>query len=205
MKIIKTNVLILKTNVYIYIIIKTTTKPKEIMKTPERFDRAIKALAQAFFNDTLARYNCGMCAVGNIIAESNNLKVINKKGQYFYNSEVAKWSLIVQCETNTILRTVEAAIIFHNKNWHATKPEVSDIEKGFLMIKNTGYSIDDIYKIEAAFENNTSISHGHYFEKSQDEIMKDQYSGLMAVVEVLCKIEGLESSEYKKAFEYQTI
>jgi hypothetical protein len=34
--------------------------------------------------------------------------------------------------------------------------------------------------------------------------MSDQFNGLMAVVEVLCKFEGYDSSEYKKLFEFDS-
>ena len=46
------------------------------MKTSKRFDSAITALVNAFFNATLAKGNACCCAVGNIIAASSNGTII---------------------------------------------------------------------------------------------------------------------------------
>ncbi len=70
------------------------------------------------------------------------------------------------------------------------------------VIDKTGYSLYQLAKVEKAFEFNTKIPFNRYRFHTKDEIMKDQFNGLMAVVDVLCKIERLDSEEYKKAFEY---
>lgn len=43
--------------------------------TPKRFDRAFAALVAAFFNNTLQKSNCTACAIGNITAAANGIKL----------------------------------------------------------------------------------------------------------------------------------
>ena len=65
------------------------------------------------------------------------------------------------------------------------------------LCKSTGYSVKEVIEIEKAFESNTSDR-----RLPDSELAADQFNGLMAVVEVLCKIEGIESDTYKKEFNY---
>lgn len=47
--------------------------------TPKRFDKAFAALVAAFFNNTLAKGNCAACAIGNITASANGVKLYQNK------------------------------------------------------------------------------------------------------------------------------
>lgn len=44
--------------------------------TPKRFDRAFAALVAAFFNNTLAKAACTACAIGNIAAAANGVRIV---------------------------------------------------------------------------------------------------------------------------------
>jgi hypothetical protein len=159
------------------------------MKTPERFNRAINALVDSFFNDTLAKGNCAACAIGNIVAAGYNDKVIRKEGKkntYHCKSPNNRWSSLF-----------------------ATADNIQDIDKSKLAdecvlenIKVTGYLWEDLAKIEKAFENNTEIHNLNYEKYTKKEIMEDQYNGLVAAIDVLCRIEGLDSITYKDLFKF---
>ena len=71
------------------------------------------------------------------------------------------------------------------------------------IIDKTGYSWQELARIEKTFEENTALSWSDYFWCNKSEIMEDQYNGLMAVVDVLCEIEGFDeevTNETKKLF-----
>ena len=170
------------------------------MKTPERFNRAIKALVKGFFNDTLAKNNCSACAVGNIVAESIGEKVVLDNPYAIVMANSAKWQYIFSAVDGYCYRS------FHElaaNNGHIGKTQ-SEIQynEGMQCIERTGYTTDELIKIETAFESNTKIYWHKYPFTQKNEIMQDQFNGLMAVVEVLCKLDNIEPTEYKKAFEY---
>lgn len=149
-------------------------------KQQERFERAMKTLIQAFFNDTLAKGDCCKCAVGNICGGS-------------------AWRHVFATE-------------------HACLPQKFDMSKyngdAKIQIESTGYSAEELARMESAFEKNTKLDGScfgvyptsHFtrpeLRTTKEAIMQDQFNGLMAVVEVLCEIEGLDCEPYKKAFEY---
>ncbi len=165
------------------------------MKLPERFERAYQALLTAFFDETLAKCNCTACAVGNIVAAGYNTKVFKDKdtGDLKCNVVNREWSSLFVTLSNS-KKQGQYFEKFYNKNY-----------EDLLAIDNvnvTGYSVEELARVEFAFETNTIISYQNYFKYTRNEIMEDQYNGLMAVVDVLCEIEGLNSTEYKKAFEY---
>ncbi len=140
------------------------------MKTPERFNNAMKALIKGFFDETLMKGDCSACAVGNILNGSyiwNRLFYTNK-----YGIKERKPS-----STETIVEAID-------------------------LCRSSGYSVGDLMKVEYAFETNTVIDGILYSNRGKQEIVQDQYNGLMAVVEVLCEIEGIDTKEYKKEFEY---
>jgi hypothetical protein len=81
--------------------------------------------------------------------------------------------------------------------WHTAIQEFREygfIAEDWLLdeLKNiesfTGYSVEQLEKLESVFENNT--------ENSSE---KEQYKGLCAVFDKLCEIEGIEDSKpYKQ-------
>lgn len=71
------------------------------------------------------------------------------------------------------------------------------------VIDKTGYSWRELARIEYAFECATKINNYDYRFRSKDAIIQDQYNGLMAVVEVLCEIEGISAQETKEMFSYK--
>lgn len=151
----------------------------------KRFDNAISALVKAFFDGTLGKGNCCACAVGNICAAAINEKPSLKFG-YIGNS--MKWRFVF------VTFSSEGQREFPSGNYK--------YQEGIDLINKTGYSKVELMKVELAFELNTKIDWKKYPLADKSEIMQDQYNGLMSVVDVLCEIEGIESAEYKKMFEY---
>lgn len=171
------------------------------MKTTERFNKAIKALVTAFFEETLAKGNCAACAVGNIVEEALEFKpckrIVAFPNYYGHYNEGEQ---------------LEKVVDYPNSKWRhvfCTNNRLSqkmDLSKYSGLVKDcidsTGYSVKELALVERSFENATSIFYHDYSHSSKKEIMEDQFNGLMAVVDVLCEIEGYDSNEYKKLFEY---
>ncbi len=149
------------------------------MKTPERFDRALKKLIQAFFSDGLRKGNCSACAVGNMCDGKSDWRHVfmsSDHGQIIY----------VKAYVNNYISPISSE----------SNPK--------LVIDATGYSWQELARVEKAFEANTKIdgAFGYSADIHKKDIMEDQFNGLMAVVEVLCDIEGLNPEPYKIQFNY---
>ena len=153
---------------------------KEITRE-NRFDEAIKALVKGFFNGTLAKGTCRACAVGNIVANAIGVEPFLPKGQSFKNMRGINWFGVI----------------------YPHEIGFRDILEGEKEIANTGYSEHEISEIEQVFENNTEIDCFLYplDYKSDPKIIKDQYNGLMAVVDVLCELEGFNKEKVKETKE----
>ena len=157
------------------------------MKTSERFNIAIKALVQAFLQGTLFKGYCSTCAVGNIISYHKGIKLsscydimLEKDG----TEENTKWF-------DVFGTTRQDQFIYPHKYVNEAKEQID----------STGYTWQELAKIEYVFETNTKIPPDNYTEYTLKEIDKDQFNGLMAVVDVLCEIEGItEVQEYKDMF-----
>lgn len=159
----------------------------------QRFNNAIDALVYAFFNDTLAKGDCKFCAVGNICAAAYGVKP----------DLSAKWQkpIIGEYKDNPFHYDDWSDIV-----WQDIFSAPSERERAEVMIGATGYSANELWLIEEAFEDNTKILIQMYSSKAKSEIMQDQYNGLMAVVDVLCEIEGIEDpTEYKQLFQFDAI
>ncbi len=93
------------------------------------FEKSVDILVKAFLNDTLQHMNCHACAVGNLIADANQL---------------------------TYDRSSHPIIIARRKDgtsfpmdWYG---QHEDGELGMKEMLSTGYKPHEIWKIERAFE-----------------------------------------------------
>lgn len=123
------------------------------------YHRTIDILVQAYFNDTLEHGNCCACAVGNIISANMGKK-------YVKSTRTTHVNLWEECNGS-----------YYGSHWRSW---FSDIRStiGMEQIISTGYSLDEVFKIEMAFER---ADKGH----SSDEWM---FNGLMSVIDVLDEI-----------------
>lgn len=151
-----------------------------------RFNNAVTALVKGFFEGTLAKGTCSACAVGNIVAHSISVKPYIQSSRLelaeYYKYENTHWVLLIGgCGFGGLSQI-----------------------KARANILATGYNVEQLTDIEDAFEWATKYQFYKYSELPQSEIMQDQFNGLMAVVDVLMEIEGMNKAEtdYRKYFEY---
>lgn len=101
------------------------------MNRPELYQRTVDILVNAYFEDTLRHCDCAGCAVGNIIAANNGVKVIRDSVGAF------KWSGL------------------NHSDWYLNLmvcPSKGTDDNVRRQIENTGYSVVEILKIEESFE-----------------------------------------------------
>jgi hypothetical protein len=140
------------------------------------FNHTVNVLVQAYFNDTLQHYNCHACAVGNIVADACNFS-------YKPNPQADVLQKIIWTHKDK----------YHTKDrntasWYTIVGDKCSSEEGFRQITMTGYSVLELTEIESAFEKVTGFN--------AEELM---FNGLMAVVEVLSKIHGINLEEKEQA------
>lgn len=131
------------------------------MKNKELYDKTVSILVDAYMNDTLQHGNYCGCAVGNMIASNMGIQINNilKEDE---DSEI-EWIGVSDTDASQWL-------------WLIYKDKSCLINERLALrqIRSTGYSVEEIYKIEKAFEGSD-----RYYE--EDEM----FSGLMAVIEAL--------------------
>jgi hypothetical protein len=157
------------------------------METSKRFNNAITALVKGFFEGTLFKNSCSACAVGNMVAYSLNYKIDNDKGNNWADGTMTAWDSVFTTS--------------YGKQKFLPDRYVDEAKE---QIDSTGYTVDELAKVEFAFETHTKIDWCDRKHFTQERLMADQFNGLMAVVDVLMEIEGMDKTvnDYRKLFEY---
>lgn len=132
-----------------------------------RLKNSIEVLQRAYLHGTLKAGNCEACAVGNLIAASS------------YYGEPFDW-IFVFC-------TVEGVQTIHDPE---DLIDVNFYKEGLKSIEATGYSVEELARIEFAFESALNYEDDKAMPEHQS-----QWIRLQAVLEVLFKIEGIEYDE----------
>jgi len=155
----------------------------------ERFEKAYNALYNAFMDNTLAKGSCKACAVGNIVSDAMGGKV--------YKDEYGGWDCDVYNDWwGEMFCTSSNGQIITKASEHKDIPKYRK-----HILKLTGYKWNELAEVEKAFENNAKIPYDFYFDYTEKEIMEDQFNGLMAVMDVLIKLDEVNNGEkYKKTF-----
>lgn len=148
------------------------------MKNKELFNRTISILVNAYHNNTLQHGYCSACAVGNLVAAGINTEA-KKSGTEFQNGVLAVW--------DRVFMTTDRGQYFEIDKYEGEAKE---------QIDSTGYSVEDLAKIEYAFENVPMPAHCTLYTGDDDEWM---FSGLMAVVDALMLIHEADNSEIEEA------
>lgn len=134
------------------------------MKNKELFNRTVDILVKAYRNDTLQHMNCYACAIGNLVAHGMNYEY-NKDNDFKY---------------------------YQNAYFHffylLRNSEEGNKELGRQQIESTGYTIEELNKIERAFERSDRGNSG-------DDWM---LNGLLAVYDTLCEIHEVNKEEVTK-------
>lgn len=152
-----------------------------------RIQKAIDIFLDAINEGTLAKGTCLACACGNLVANGLGIKpVIHKthtsylhylgyvhRGSYT-SKEGAAWSLTVRNDSRST-------------------------DQGKREVEMTGFTSDELRRIEKAFEGNTRINFTDYCFYSKEEIREDQIKGLKAVIEVMLKFDN-QSDDVKEVF-----
>ena len=147
------------------------------MSEQEKFDHTVQVLVQAFLNETLEKDNCQACAVGNLIAHAAGAVYVRKPNTYNGN-------LDLQAEPRVIdwlgaICTSDGCDQSLYKEAYLDQPGIR------AAFDSTGYSFEQLARIEYAFESNNGVS--LYATDSDNE-----FAGLMGVIDVLADIHGLD-------------
>lgn len=145
------------------------------------FENSVNVLVKAFFNGTLQLGNCAACAVGNIIADSLGYTYKDHKFHSDGNFTEKIWN-------------EEPYPNSSNNGWF--KIMFSDESIGpetHHQILASGYSVDDLRKIEHAFETGLGCRNNKY------QTSEWQFNGLMAVVDLLAEIHGIDLTQKENA------
>ncbi len=160
----------------------------------ERFKNAISALRKAFFTNNLISGSCSACAVGQIVA--------NAYGDISTNNE------IVHC--NDIKNVRWRALFFTDDNKQTKRYHMlsTEVDIALQLIEPTGYSEEELARVEYSFETATKIKIHHNNKMYQEgrvftqEENAELHKGITAVVKVLCELDGEDHAETMKLFDY---
>lgn len=149
-----------------------------------RFKKSYDALIKAYFEGTLAKGTCLACACANIIADAQGGKISqlppdkNGRVNFICDTNNSFWSEIFICGEPTSF--VDEPFI------ESSKQDLLDL---------TGYSWEEMMLVERAFESTCRLNNTHYGHCTQQEILKDQFNGLSAVVDVLCELDNIPNED----------
>jgi hypothetical protein len=146
------------------------------------FKHSVNVLVRAYMNDTLEHFNCYACAVGNLVSDAMG---------YEYKKCVDSEAKRIAWKHNEgrYYQTVGSPRIIGG-DWYLVVLNDEYKIEGIKEIEATGYSIDEVTRIENAFE-------------SAGRIGDFMLNGLMAVVDVLADIHQIDLTvreETKKLF-----
>ena len=143
------------------------------MNRKDLYNKTVNLLLDAYNQEKLRHNVCTACAVGNICNGDDDWSyvfyTVNEKDYLHDDTVVYKQSLTLTGDNDY---------------------ETSGIEKGLLCIKNTGYSLKELMKIEWAFETAIPSNMRNFYvhTSSEKQSKEGQYMGLCAVLDVLKEI-----------------
>jgi hypothetical protein len=138
------------------------------------FKHTMDLLVKAYLNDTLIHGNCAACAVGNMIADSMNYSFKREKATGLPDG--LSWREAYPVWDDVFVTAWGSQDIDKSKYYDRSKEQID----------STGYSMEELARIEYAFE---KANKG----KTVDDYM---FNGLLAVLEVLADIHGVDFSGY---------
>lgn len=152
------------------------------MNRPELYNKTVDILYQAYFNDTLEHGNCYACAVGNMIAANRGyVFVIDKKAE---GEPALHWKGFLPYRKDWTGPTAKSK----TPQWiKVINTRIN--EKDCAEIDSTGYTLNEISKIENEFEDAD-------FGSSLEDWM---FNGLCAVLEALKQIHEVTDEDLLQA------
>jgi len=144
------------------------------------FNHTLNVLVKAYLNDTLQHGRCTACAVGNMICDSLNIETYKTEdGNIHWKNNIFYWDEVV-CTRMGNQR-------IHMDNY---------LGQAKYQIDSTGYSVEEIAKIEFAFE--ARVKYDDFGQVIGDKDIA-MFKGLMAVVDVLADIHGIDLKAKEEA------
>ncbi len=150
----------------------------------KRILKAIDIFLDAINEGTLAKGDCRACAVGNLIRVCNNYS----HDSWFKMSRY--WKLIFSTDDRGVQDFVRDRVDFKLGKFPHLREEFSA----------TGFTIEELAKIEHTFETNTNINFNMYWGFSKEEIRANQIKGLEAVVKVMLELDNEPTELVKELF-----
>lgn len=142
----------------------------------KRIKEAIDVFLDALNDGTLAKGNCSGCAVGNLVAASQNCKIQLLDNKLITNSTHFWYD---------VFYTGGSKQIFNECN--ITEEVIEEIQR-------TNFTLIELAKIEFVFETSTQIRFSRYARYSKEEIRADQLKGLEAVVKVMLEFDNCKET-----------
>jgi hypothetical protein len=136
-----------------------------------KFADTVAILVKAYLNNELKHGDCECCAVGNIVHAAGYKKYYHEKMQL---DSCGIWKNVF-CTDDGV------------QQWRTYRDEY--YFAGIQCIESTGYSTEELARVEYAFEKASD-------SESNDERM---FNGLMAVVDVLAEIHGIDLKQAEEA------
>lgn len=154
-----------------------------------RIEKAIDIFLDAINNGTLVKGTCVACVVGNLVAYGLGAPIF--KRYHYFDCELDniswKWAFYTVSNEQRIF------------------PEKFKDPAVLKCVKATDFSLEELMKIENAFETNTEIPCDHYFDFTSSEIRADQIKGLAAVIKVMETFDNIEPDKYINKFKTTVI
>lgn len=159
------------------------------MNREELYYKTVNTLLDAYNDDKLRHCNCYQCAVGNICRETaQKMKIDTASWKYLFMTSDGKQYGI-------------------NELYDSPKK----IENARKLIKETGYTVEELAKVEFAFETsiyNSAEGYKYWMGDNTDNeneiyqiTKKGQYMGLCAVLDVLKEIHEVDKESSNKSQE----
>jgi nuclear transport factor 2 (NTF2) superfamily protein len=142
------------------------------------FDYTVNVLVKAYLEDTLAHQFCAACAVGNIISEARSYKISKVGCGFEWVGQRTQWE--------NVFMTSNGIQEFNIEGYQG---------EARTQIDSTGYAPEELARIEFAFEM-ADNSDGYYDDYTNETWM---FNGLMAVVDVLADIHGIDLKAKEEA------
>lgn len=165
------------------------------MYTKEKFHDTIGILVNAYMNDTLKHMDCAACAVGNIIAAKLHCTIERNPEQ---RNELL-WK-----RGTAWLEPVWSRLFFTPRP-QGKQRKWPKKNKGYIkmQVDATGYTWQELALIEKAFESVNVPLFNNKLPSVRCNVDEDKwgFNGLMAVVDVLCQIHGMNEVDKKEAKE----
>jgi hypothetical protein len=157
------------------------------------FNYTVNVLVKAYLNNTLEHGKCAACAVGNIIADCKGITPQKDafgrhEFDYFTNDIPVFWHYLFM--TDGITQKP-----YDDSEWISSQDIKERKKAGHEQVISTGYTIEEMAKIEYAFE----TAPGRPQDKFDGFDDKWMFNGLMAVVDVLAQIHGIDLTHKEAA------